>query len=138
MDSLKYILLFIFILFLKIVFFKDSDIDNFTVNVKIAKKDKEKKRGLMFVKNLKFDQGMLFPNIKSVWMKNTYIPLDVIFLDNDYTVIGYVEDTMPFSLDSVTIDKDSNHILEVNSGFIRHNKIRIGDKLNMNYIDNLS
>ena len=130
--------MFIFILFLKIVFFKDSDIDNFTVNVKIAKTDEEKKRGLMFVKNLKFDQGMLFPNIKSVWMKNTYIPLDVIFLDNDYIVIGYVEDTMPFSLDSVTIDKDSNHILEVNSGFIRHNKIRIGDKLNMDYIDNLS
>lgn len=138
MDSLKYILLFIFILFLKIVFFKDYDIDNFTVNVKIAKKDEEKKRGLMFVKNLKSDEGMLFPNIKSVWMKNTYIPLDVIFLDNDYIVIGYVEDTKPFSLDSVTIDKDSNHILEVNSGFIRHNKIRIGDKLNMDYIDNLS
>ena len=137
MNSLKYILLFIFILFLKIVFLKDSDIDNFTVNVKIAKTDKEKKRGLMFVKNLKFDQGMLFPNIKSVWMKNTYIPLDVIFLDNNYIVIGYVEDTMPFSLDSVTIDKDSNHILEVNSGFIRHNKIKIGDKLNMDYIDYL-
>ena len=40
---------------------------------------------------------MLFKDINSVWMKNTFIPLDVIFLDENYKVIGYVEDTVPLS-----------------------------------------
>ena len=125
----KFIIGIIFLIFLNIIFNKNN-INSFTVNTIIANTDEDKKRGLMFKKHLGFNDGMLFHNINSVWMKNTYIPLDVIFLDNNYIVIGYVEDTIPLSLKSISINKNFNHILEVNSGFVRQNKIKIGNKFN--------
>ena len=74
----------------------------------------------------------------SVWMKNAYIPLDVIFLDQDYKVIGFVEDTVPLSLKTVKINKKSNYIIEVNAGWIRKNNLKIGNKMNLTIIDELS
>ena len=100
---------------------------------KVAKNDKELQKGLMFRKDrLKNNEGMLFPmtyKINSMWMKNTYIPLDVIFLDNDMKIIGYVEDTVPLSLESISIDKKSNNVLEMNSGSIRYHNMLINDKI---------
>ena len=98
---------------------------------KVAKNDKELQKGLMFRKGkLKNNEGMLFPmtyKINSMWMKNTYIPLDVIFLDNDMRIIGYVEDTVPLSLDSISIDKKSHNILEMNAGSIRYHNMLINN-----------
>ena len=100
---------------------------------KVAKNNKELQKGLMFKKDkLKNNEGMLFPmtyKINSMWMKNTYIPLDVIFLDNDMRIIGYVEDTVPLSLESISIDKKSNNVLEMNSNSVQNHNINIGDKI---------
>ena len=100
---------------------------------KVAKNDKELQKGLMFRKDkLKNNEGMLFPmtyKINSMWMKNTYIPLDVIFLDDDMRIIGYVEDTVPLSLDSMNIDKKSNNVLEMNAGSVKYHNKKIGDKI---------
>ena len=93
---------------------------------------------MSFRKYLNKEEGMLFENINSVWMKNTYIPLDVIFLDENYRVVGYVTDTVPLSLDNIKIDKKSQHLLEVNSGFIKNNKINIGDTMHGIIINELS
>lgn len=131
-------ILFSFLLIVLIVYLFSTNKSGFTVKIKVAKNSNEKIRGLMFRKNLDINEGMLFKNIKSVWMKNTYIPLDVIFLDNDYKVIGFVEDTIPLSLTSITIDKKSDHILEVASGFIRKNNVKIGKKMIGIEIQNLS
>ena len=100
---------------------------------KVAKNNKELQKGLMFRKDrLKNNEGMLFPmtyKINSMWMKNTYIPLDVIFLDNDMRIIGYIEDTVPLSLAPISIDKKSNNVLEMNSGSIRYHNMLINDKV---------
>ena len=100
---------------------------------KVAKNNKELQKGLMFRKDkLKNNEGMLFPmtyKINSMWMKNTYIPLDVIFLDDDMRIIGYVEDTVPLSLDSMNIDKKSNNVLEMNAGSVKYHNKKIGDKI---------
>ena len=100
---------------------------------KVAKNDKELQKGLMFRKDkLKNNEGMLFPmtyKINSMWMKNTYIPLDVIFLDDNMRIIGYVEDTVPLSLDSMNIDKKSNNVLEMNAGSVKYHNKKIGDKI---------
>ena len=122
-------ILFTFLLIVLIVYLFSTNKSGFTVKMKVAKNKNEKIRGLMFRKYLDITEGMLFKNINSVWMKNTYVPLDVIFLDNDYRVIGFVEDTVPLSLNAVTIDKKSDHILEVVSGFIRTNNVKIGKKM---------
>jgi len=100
---------------------------------KVAKNNKELQNGLMFKRDrLKNNEGMLFPmtyKINSMWMKNTYIPLDIIFLDDNMRIIGYVEDTVPLSLDSISIDKKSHNVLEMNAGSIRYHNKQIGDKI---------
>ena len=111
------------------------------IKTKLVTSPKDIKTGLMFKKYLNYDEGMLFKfenGFHSVWMKNTYIPLDVVFLDKEYKVIGYVEDTIPLSLDTVGIKKPSDYILEVNSGWIRDNNIQIGNQINIQIIDQLS
>jgi uncharacterized protein len=99
----------------------------------IVSKEYETKKGLMFRGDkLKFNEGMLFVmnyQINSMWMKNTYIPLDIIFLDHSMKIIGYIEDTQPLSLESLMIDKPSKYVLEVNSGTVMTQDIRIGDHI---------
>ena len=88
----------------------------------VAKTPEQIKHGLMFRKEKLGDKlGMLFLmklHNHSFWMKNTYIPLDVLFLDRDMRVIGFVENTTPLSLKSVSIDEQSQNILEVDSGTV--------------------
>jgi len=103
------------------------------INVKIAKSQQELREGLMFVKYLPPDEGMLFdyPIIAkhSFWMKNTYIPLDVIYMNSNYEVIGFVLNNQPHDLTSKGIDKPSKYFLEVNAGYVERKNINIGDKM---------
>jgi len=98
---------------------------------KIAKTPDELQRGLMYRKD-KLDkrEGMLFPmekQINSMWMKNTYIPLDIIFLDEKKRIIGYVIDAEPLSEKSLSIDKPSNYVLEMNGNSVFDLDMKIGD-----------
>tara|TARA_Y100001970_G_C14167623_1_gene822260 strand:+ start:210 stop:635 length:426 start_codon:yes stop_codon:yes gene_type:complete len=136
----KYIFIIIFLIFLKICFMK-GDITSNAIKAKLVTTPEDKKTGLMFREYLNYDEGMLFKfdnGFNSVWMKNTYIPLDVLFLDTKYKVIGYVEDTVPLSLDNVSIDKSSDYILEVNSGWVRDNNIKIGNIIDIELVNELS
>ena len=136
----KYVFLIIFLFFLKICFFKSEIMSN-KLKVKLVTTDEDKKNGLMFIDYLDKNEGMLFkfdPGFNSIWMKNTYIPLDVLFLDKRFKVIGFVEDTVPLSLDSVGINKPSDYILEVNAGWIRKNNIKIENIIDIELIKELS
>ena len=91
-------------------------------------------KGLMYVKKpLNRYYGMLFDmgpsKINSMWMKNTYIPLDVIFLDNNMKIVGYKENNEPHSLKSIAINKPSKYVLEMNGGSVKLNKLNIGDNI---------
>ena len=132
----KHIIIFIIVLLL-FSYFRNVR----HLKVKVVTTEEDKKLGLMFRQHLNMDEGMLFTfkyGDNSVWMKNTYIPLDVIFLDHNYKVIGFVEDTVPLSLETVKINKKSNYIIEVNAGWIRKNNLKIGNKMNLTTIDELS
>ena len=102
------------------------------INVKVSNTPDELRKGLMFVKHLAENEGMLFkyPNLgkHTFWMQNTYIPLDVIYFDNDYNVIGFIEDNQPHNLTIRGINAESKSFLEVNSGYVKKNNVRIGDK----------
>ena len=92
-------------------------------------------KGLMYVKEpLNRYYGMLFDmsldkKNHSMWMKNTFIPLDIIFLDENMNIIGYKENNEPHSLKSISINKLSRYVLEMNGGSVKLNKLSIGDKI---------
>ena len=90
-------------------------------------------KGLMYVKNpLNSRYGMLFDmgyKVNSMWMKNTFIPLDIIFLDKNMNIIGFKENNQPHSLKSISINKPSKYVLEMNGDTVRNFNLKRGDKI---------
>lgn len=84
--------------------------------------DAERAEGLMFRKTLGSNAGMLFiwPEAaqRSMWMKNTFLPLDMVFL-RDHRIVGIIENTMPFSETILTVETPANRVLEVNAGSLK-------------------
>ena len=101
--------------------------DGVALIVEHAKTPKELEMGLMYRDHLPENQGMLFsynyPDNHSFWMKNTKIPLDMIFIDSNQTVVGTVQNATPYSLESRKINRESCYILETNAGFVSKNNI---------------
>lgn len=86
----------------------------------IADTDQRKAQGLMFVRSLAPQRGMLFvndsPRTLSMWMKNTYIPLDMVFIDAGGRIQQIVAQTTPHSLDTIRSDKPALAVLEIGGG----------------------
>lgn len=100
------------------------------VSVVIARTSEELQRGLMFVDKLEAGRGMLFlmpeRRIQRFWMKNTYIPLDMIFIDEDLKVVGLVENAEPHSETSRFVEHPSRYVLEVRGGYAKKAGIEAG------------
>lgn len=100
------------------------------VTVEIADSPQERARGLMERKTLAADHGMIFAfpreDIQRFWMKNTYIPLDMIFVNAAHEVVGIVANTEPMTLEERTVGLPSAYVVEVNGGFAKKNGITSG------------
>jgi uncharacterized membrane protein (UPF0127 family) len=98
--------------------------------VYLATEHEQQRRGLMFVRDLPPDAGMLFiyegDAIRSMWMKNTYISLDMVFARADGTVINVVSNTVPQTLGSHASAEPARFVLELNAGTAR--KLGIGQR----------
>lgn len=96
----------------------------------IADDDARRARGLMFVKHLDANAGMLFvyPRTQPVamWMKNTYVPLDMLFVGEDGRVLRVVENTQPLSLDTIASGVPVRAVIELNAGTAARLHIRPG------------
>ena len=99
----------------------------------IVASPKTREVGLMYRKELPADTGMLFiypkESIQTFWMRNTYVSLDMIFLDKDRVVVGFVENIPTLNDAPRKIDKPSLYALEVPAGTVAAHQITIGDKL---------
>ena len=88
--------------------------------VEVARTAQEQQQGLMFRREMGPDEGMLFPRnpprIASFWMKNTVLPLDIIFIGADGKVINVAADAVPYSTDSVSSTGPAAAVLELNAG----------------------
>jgi uncharacterized membrane protein (UPF0127 family) len=108
-------------------------IGNATWQMEIAKSEAEREKGLMFRKSMPQNNGMIFvfstPHEVAMWMKNTYIPLDMLFLDEDLTVMGTIEGTMPLSEDVLRGPGVVAYVLELNAGQVAANNLKKGDKV---------
>ena len=101
--------------------------------VYIADSNSKRKKGLMYVKSLPRNYGMLFkfdsPRIASIWMKNTYISLDLLFIDKNQTIIKIHNDAKPLNLKSISSKLKVKWVLEVNGGLAKELEVNLGDKV---------
>lgn len=101
--------------------------------VELAVTPEARAHGLMFRKELADDRGMLFiceeEVIQRFWMKDTYIPLDMIFIDGNQTVVSVSRQTRPFSRSSYASEKPARYVLEIPGGIADKSGITRGSKL---------
>jgi uncharacterized membrane protein (UPF0127 family) len=110
-----------------------------TVTVEIANAPATRARGLMYRTDLEPDAGKLFifpqPHELRFWMKNTPLPLDMIFINDARTVVGIVANARPFSTQGLGVNGASKYVLEVHGGFCARRGIAAGDVVEFVRID---
>jgi len=103
------------------------------VVAEIADDREERSQGLMHRENLPRDRGMLFvyelEGNYAFWMKNTLIPLDMIFIDKARRIVGIVESAQPHTTEPRRVGIPSRYILEVNGGWAEEHQVAIGDRV---------
>jgi len=109
-----------------------------TFQVEVADSPAKREIGLQYRRNLAPDRGMIFlfseESQQTFWMKNTPIPLDMIFIGRDMKVVGVVAQTVPFSLDARSVEAPSQYVLEINGGLAERHGIQTGDRVRFDSI----
>lgn len=103
------------------------------LDVELAVSREQQAQGLMYRQSLAADAGMLFiyrpAREVSMWMRNTVIPLDMLFIAEDGEIVKIVERAVPFSLTTISSDRRVRAVLEINGGMVNRLGIRPGDRL---------
>ena len=106
-----------------------------TFSVEFAQTDEERAKGLMFRESMNVNDGMLFifdeEKSRRFWMKNTLIPLDMIFLDVNKTVVFIHANVQPCEDDPCKLYESppAQYVLEINAGIAEKDGIVVGSKL---------
>jgi uncharacterized protein len=111
---------------------KKSDPRQF--EVWIADSPARQEQGLMFVRDLPQGQGMLFPEKTprkmTMWMKNTYVELDIVFIGEKDSIDQIIEHAHPLTLDLLSSEKPVKAVLELKGGEASRLELKIGDRVN--------
>lgn len=103
------------------------------IDIEKADNDRERTIGMMFRKSMPDNQGMLFlfneSKPQSFWMKNTFIPLDIIYVDENKVINTIYANTTPQSETSLPSDGNAQFVLEVRGGFCQDYGVKVGDRL---------
>ena len=117
----------------RVVFLNQQDL-----LIELAMTKKQRAKGLMFRESLNHNHGMLFvfddEGIQRVWMKNTLMPLDVVFMSIDKKVVSIFKHLQPCARDECIIysaEKQAKYMLELNAGEIDKRNIVMGQVLNL-------
>jgi len=101
--------------------------------VELALTGEQHAQGLMYRRDLADDAGMLFLYGRewpvSMWMRNTFIPLDMLFIAGDGRIVRIVERTVPQSLETISSGRPVSGVLEVNGGTVARLGIQPGDRV---------
>jgi uncharacterized protein len=104
-----------------------------TVTVELARTDAEREHGLMGRRTLDEEAGMLFlfegSEPRAFWMKNTLIPLDMIFIDDGGRVAGIVREAAPLTLTPRSPGVPARYVLEVRGGWAERHGVAAGDRV---------
>lgn len=101
--------------------------------VELAETREQQERGLMYRTDMEPDRGMLFsyqqPVISQMWMKNTVLPLDILFINHEGVIRGIAANRTPFSTDIITFPEPVSFVLELLGGTAAQKGIAVGDKM---------
>jgi len=115
------------------VTFKGTKGDSSKVYLTIASTPGERRKGLMFVRSLATDRGMLFvfpeEREQGFWMKNTFISLDMIFVTKDWKIAGIIHETLPLTTERQSVKKPSMYVIELKGGTAETLGIKEGDSV---------
>jgi len=103
------------------------------VDIQIADDDIERAVGLMHRDNLGENRGMLFifaqEETRSFWMRNTHIPLDIIFVNAQKQIVSIHKNTTPYVEEQFSSGEPALYVVEVNGGFTNAHNINLGDRV---------
>lgn len=106
-------------------------------DIEIVSKEYELARGLKYRDSMAENQGMLFifafADYHGFWMQDTYISLDMLFIDLDNNIVTIAEHTSPFSEEQINPEKPIKYVLEVIAGTANKLKIKETDKISWHY-----
>ena len=117
--------------------YKSVRISDTVIKAEVANTPLKRTVGLMSKSTLPSNQGMLFifndENHHSIWMMNTSIPLDIIWIDSNHKIIDIVKNAQPCFLicEIYTPDEKALYVLEVNSGFVKEHNVQVGEKISI-------
>ena len=108
-----------------------------TIDIAVADNDMTRSQGLMDVRELKSDGGMLFifeaETRQSFWMANTPLPLDLIFVDMDKNIVHIHQNATPFSKNGIDSVNPAMYVVEVNAGYALNYDLKVGQTISFNY-----
>lgn len=103
------------------------------IDIEIADDEESRATGLMFRDKMDQSEGMLFvfPNeeLQSFWMKNTILPLDIIFVNSKMEIVKIQKNAEPYSKESLPSVKPAQYVVEVNAGYCDKLRIKESDKI---------
>jgi len=102
-----------------------------TIDIEVADDDAEREQGLMYRDSMPENAGMLFlmgtEELQAFWMKNTIIPLDIMFVNSERRIVSINRNCKPYSLDQVPSGKPAIFVVEVNGGYAEKLGLKVGD-----------
>jgi len=117
----------------KVVFFDSSNHKKLDILVEVAENDYQHNKGLMFREDIPENQGMLFTYEDELkrffWMKNTTIPLDIIYIDATYKIVKIHKNTLPLSENFYPSSVPVQYVVEVRAGFSDRYQVEIGQRI---------
>ncbi len=110
-----------------------SDSTSVSLDIEIADTDFDIQTGLMYRNSMEKNQGMLFvfedESERYFYMKNTKIPLDIIYVNNGKTIVSFQKNTKPFDETSLPSNAPAKYVLEINAGLVDSWNLKVGDSL---------
>ena len=111
------------------------------LDIEIAQSDEAIQYGMMYRKSMDLNRGMLFlmkmERPQSFWMKNTYISLDIIYINSNNTIVSIQENAQPLSEKSLPSYEPAIYVLEVNGGYCEQMGVKPGDQVVFKTLENL-
>ncbi|BDW93032.1 DUF192 domain-containing protein [Allomuricauda sp. XS_ASV26] len=112
---------------------EESEAIKASFEIEIAESEYETQTGLMYRKSMKENRGMLFiqptESLQYFYMKNTEIPLDIIYIDSGMKIVSFQKNAQPFNEDTLPSNIPARYVFEINAGLSDKLGLQVGDSI---------